>query len=202
MYNSCMLDKGNYLYFRIHSISFQFQNMQNCILAGIGRDQSWHSSNKLMSNVTVANVEYKAYRTVDICAKQAERLCKQYLSINRKTAILQQKLSHVDLNIDPWSCITAITLDFTGSGFDIAQTRWCELYLVATTEYKAHWIFHISAIETEISWFDYLGLIMQNCSCVWFDRTRVDIALIGWYWFNLQEMWITRQIVLSIHFQQ
>ena len=54
-----------------------------------------------MSNVTVANVEYKAYRIVDICAKQAERLCKQYLSINRKTAIL---------------------LDFTGSIVGIAQT--------------------------------------------------------------------------------
>ena len=115
---------------------------------------------------------------------------------------LQQKLSHVDLNIEPWSCITAFTLDFTGSGFDIAQTRWCELYLIATTEYKAHRIFHISAIETEIRWFDYLGVIMQNCSCVGFDRTRVDIALIGWYWFNLQEMWNTRQIVLSTHFQQ
>ena len=58
--------------------------MQNCILAGFGRDQSWHSSNKLMSNVTVANVEYKAYRIVDICANQAERLWKQYLSINSK----------------------------------------------------------------------------------------------------------------------
>ena len=58
--------------------------MQNCILAGFGRDQSWHSSNKLMSNVTVANVEYKTCRIVDTCAKQAERLWKQYLSINSK----------------------------------------------------------------------------------------------------------------------
>ena len=84
MYNSCVLNKGNYLYFRIHSICFQFLNMQNCILAGFGRDQSWHSSNNMMSNVTVANVEYKAYGIVDICAKQAERLWKEYLSINSK----------------------------------------------------------------------------------------------------------------------
>ena len=109
---------------------------------------------------------------------------------------LQQKLSHVDLNIEPWSCITAFTLDFTGSGFDIAQTRWCELYLIATTEYKAHRIIHISAIETEIRWFEYFGVKMQNCSYVVFDRTTVDIGLIGCCWLNSDEMWSIRHIVL------
>ena len=109
---------------------------------------------------------------------------------------LQSKCSHVDLNIEPRSCITAFTLDFTGSGFDIARTRWCELYLVTITEYNAHRIIDISAIETEIRWFEYFGVKMQNCSYVVFDRTTVDIGLIGCCWFNSVEMWSTRHIVL------
>ena len=100
---------------------------------------------------------------------------------------LQQKLSHVDLNIEPWSCITAFTLDFAGSGFDIARTRWCELYLVTITEYNAHRIIDISAIETEIRLFEYFGVKMQNCSYVVFDRTTVDIGLIGCCWLNSDE---------------
>ena len=58
MWNITRIELFTYLQSKFGSrwSEYLFLNMQNCILAGFGRDQGWHSSNKLKAYVSVANV--------------------------------------------------------------------------------------------------------------------------------------------------
>ena len=53
-----------------------------------------------------------------------------------------------------------IALDFTGFRLEVALTSRCELYLAGNVENKEHRVVCISALETEIGWFEYLSLKM------------------------------------------
>ena len=67
---------------------------------------------------------------------------------------------------------TAITLDFTEYTDDIAKTLRCLLNLGANVEYNTQKFIVISALETEIRRFEYLGLNMQNCNFAGFHTVQ------------------------------
>ena len=69
-----------------------------------------------------------------------------------------------------WICKTTIMPDLTETREDITETDWCALHLARKVGYKSHRNLDRFATLTEIRWFDYSCMSIQNCNCAGFNN--------------------------------
>jgi hypothetical protein len=84
----------------------------------------------------------------------------------------QSQRRYIQLYVDACTRRTVIILDLTGTRFDIAQTAYCALYLIANVVYNTHRFVDNPPIAEEIHSIEYWSLNVNKCKYIGYDRGK------------------------------